>query len=194
MNSVFKKYKKFIPVIIVGVPVIVRTIIYLFVAFKGIGTLEIKNYISIIINLVMYISLLKYSIDYFVKGKNVSLNGLIFRFGISSLATLLSLQSENKVIFMLTAVMVFIVPYVSASLSPNGMNKKKVIITTGLVLVVLIVSIVLAVLYIKNPIENYLSYMGTTIYNLDAMNSAVQWTLFTILGVARAITIKNREK
>ena len=103
------------------------------------------------------------------------MNPLIFKCGVSNLATLVALPSDDKLIFKLTALMLFLVPYVSDS---EHARKKTVVLTST---IVLICSVSVSVLYIMHPAANYFAEFGKAIYNLDALNPTVEWILIVFL-------------
>jgi len=156
----------------------VRFVFYAIVAVKGIGTIALGNYLSLAINFLMYSSILTYMIDYFKKGKEVTIDSMIFRFGIASMASLIGLKNGNDTLFVLTAVMVFIVPGISFA---NGINKK----TAISMIIVLGLSIACSVMYIVYPSESYLNALGDKFYYVDAINPTVEWIMFCVLTILR---------
>jgi len=169
----------------VGAIVLARIVLYVIVIVKGIGSFGVGDYMATIINFVMYISILKYTYDYFIKGKDVSLSGLIFKFGIARLATLLGLVTDTKMIFNITAILVFLVPYLSSNLKTKKVN-------VILLVLIFVLCIVLSYLYITNPVNNQIHSLGTVLYNLDSFNPAIQWLLFTILFFVRGLIESNK--
>ena len=179
------KPKVVLPFLFVTVPCIVRLIIYGYVGIKGIENFIFANYIGIFINLIFYLSILSCAYKYFIKEKNITLNSLIFRYGISNLSTLIGLRNENNTIFILTALMLFLVPYVS----DNVYAKKKTVLLSAII--VLLCSIVVSVLYIMQPHANYFTEFGSLIYNLDALNPVVEWILLIFLLAYKRINYKE---
>ena len=169
------KPKVLLPFVFVATICIIRLLIYVYVGIVGIENFVIKHYIGIIINLVFYFFILSDSYEFFIKGKNITLNPLIFKYGITSLATLIALRDDDSTIFMLTALMLFLVPYVS----DNEYIKTKRRALTAII--VLLCSMAVSVLYMMHPETNYFAEFGKIIYNLDALNPTVEWMLIVFL-------------
>ena len=91
--------KKLLPFLFVAGVCIVRLLIYAYVGVKDIGNFAFENYMGIFLNLVLYVFILFYAFKYFIKENYIPLNPLIFKCGISNLATLVALPSDNKLIF-----------------------------------------------------------------------------------------------
>lgn len=163
---------------------VLRILFYVVTAIRGIGVFAVGSYFGIVMILVMYISIIKYLVDYYRKGKDVTIDSLLFRYAVSSLASLIRLRNGDIKVFVLTALTVFLVPY----LIGIKKNDKK---TKFLILAVWLLSFAVSVLFVINPVQNYLSSLGTATYNLDAINPVVEWTLFCILGV---VWVKIQEK
>ena len=170
-----KNPKVLIPFVFVAVVCLVRLTIYLYVGIMGLDNFVLENYAAIYINLVLYLFILFYAYKYFIKASFITLNPLIFKCGISNLATLIGLHNQNHTIFILTAVLLFLVPYVSDSVHAE---KKAVALTA---IMALILSIAISVLYIMHPAANYFAQFGDLIYNLDALNPTVEWILVSVL-------------
>ena len=169
------KPKALLPFLFVAGVCVVRLLIYAYVGIKDIGNFAFENYMGIFLNLVLYVFFLFYAFKYFIKENYITLNPLIFKCGISNLATLVALPSDNKLIFKLTALMLFLVPYVSDS---EHAKKKTVALTS---IIVLLCSVAVSVLYILHPAANYFAEFGKLIYNLDALNPTVEWILIVFL-------------
>ena len=169
------KPKVLLPFLFVAGACIVRLIIYGYVGIKGIENFVFENYVGIFINLVLYLFILFYAYKYFIKENYITLNPLIFKCGISNLATLIGLRNDNNTIFMLTAMMLFLVPYVT----DNIHAKQKTVALTAII--VLLHSMAVSALYIMHPTMNYFAEFGKLIYNLDALNPTVEWALIIIL-------------
>ena len=169
------KPKVLLPFILVAVACILRLIIYLYVGIAGIENFVTEHYIGIIINLVFYFFILSDSYEFFIKGKNITLNPLIFKYGITNLATLIGLRNGDSTVFILTALMLFLVPYVSDN---EYVKKKKRALTA---ILVLLCSMAISVLYMMHPETNYFAEFGRIIYNLDALNPTIEWFLIVFL-------------
>ena len=181
------RLKAFLPFIFVTLSCAVRLLIYVYVAIAGIQDFVFENYFGIFLNLALYLFILHYAYKYFVKEVHISLSPLIFKCGISNLATLVALPSDNKIIFKLTALMLFLVPYVSDS---EHANKKTVALTS---IIVLLCSIAVSVLYIMHPAPNYFAEFGKLIYNLDALNPTIEWILILVLLSYKMASYKKGE-
>ena len=179
------KPKVLLPFVFVAVVCIVRLLIYLYVGIAGIENFAFDNYVGVLVNLVFYFFILSDAYKYFIKGNNITLNSLIFKYGIANLATLIGLRNGNTTIFILTALMLFLVPYVS----DNEYVKKK--LRAPVAIAVLLCSIAVSVFYIMNPSPNYFAEFGQKIYNLDALNPAVEWLLIVFLLASKS---KNTRK
>ena len=177
------KPKVLLPFLFVAAVCIVRVIIYVYVGAKGIGNFVLKNYTGIFINLLFYLSFLSDAYKYFIKGTDTTLNSFVFKYGIANLGTLIGLRNGNDIIFILTALMLFLVPYVSDS----AHAKKKIVATAAII--VLACSITVSILYIMYPLTNYFAEFGNVIYNLDALNPTVEWILIFLL-----LLIKEKAK
>ena len=173
------------PFVFVAAVCIVRLLIYLYVGIAGIGNFAFDNYIGILFNLIFYVFILSDSYKYFIKGKNFTLNPLIFRYGVANLANLVGLRNGNSTIFMLTALMLFLAPYVS----DNEYAKKK--LRAPVAITVLLCSTAVSVLYIMHPATNYFAEFGNIIYYLDAVNPTVEWLLIVFLLAYKS---KKREQ
>ena len=103
------------------------------------------------------------------------MNPLIFKYGIANLATLVGLRNSDSPIFILTALMLFLVPYVS----DNDFAKKNRRALTAIT--VFLCSAAVSVLYIMHPAENYFSEFGQKIYDLDALNPTIEWVLIVFM-------------
>ena len=178
---------RLLPFLLVAGTCILRLIIYIYVAIAGIENFTFENYIGIFLNLVLYLFILLYAHKYFVKGNYISLAPLIFKCGISNLATLVALPSDKKIIFNLTALMLFLVPYVSDN---EYANKKTVALTS---IIVWLCSVAVSVLYIMHPSPNYFTGFGNLIYNLDALNPTIEWNLIIFLLLYKMASYKKGE-
>lgn len=167
--------KDFILFIFVAGAAVVRLALYGYVGIKGLASFSMDTYAGIFINLGLYAFILLYAHKYFMQGKYTSLSPLIFKYGISDLATLLALRNGDERIFMLTATMVFLVPYVSDS--PHA-SKKTLYLASAAVLGL---SASVSALYIMRPAANYMATFGQAIYNLDALNPTIEWILIMAL-------------
>ena len=182
------KPKILLPFIIVAVACIIRLIIYLYVGIAGIENFAFDNYVGILVNLVFYFFILSDAYKYCIKGKDISLNPLIFKYGIANLATLIGLRSGNSAIFTLTALMLFLVPYVSDNVYANKKRRALTAIT------VLLCSMAVSVLYIMHPSANYFAKFGQIIYNLDALNPTIEWLLIVFLLSTKKRNNKKEEQ
>ena len=169
------KPKVLLPFIFVAGVCIVRLLIYLYVGIEGIANFAWDNYIGILVNMIFYIFILSDAYKFYIKGKNITLNPLIFKYGIANLATLVGLRNGDSTIFTLTALMLFLVPYVSDS----EFAKKNIRALTAIT--VLLCSAAVSVLYILHPSANYFAEFGQKIYNLDALNPTIEWLLIIFM-------------
>ena len=169
------KPKVLLPFIFVAGVCIVRLLIYLYVGIEGIANFAWDNYIGILVNLVFYFFILSDAYKYFIKDKCISLNPLIFKYGIANLATLIGLRNSNGPIFILTALMLFLVPYVSDTVYAKKNRRALTAIT------VFLCSAAVSVMYIMHPSTNYFAEFGNVIYNLDALNPTVEWLLIVFI-------------
>ena len=174
------KTKVLLPFLFVAAACVVRMLIYVYVGIAGIANFAFDNYIGIIVNLIFYIFILSDAHKHFIKWKKITLNSLIFKYGIANLATLIGLRNGNTTIFILTALMLFLVPYVS----DNEYVKKK--LRAPVAIAVLLCSIAVSVFYIMNPAPNYFAEFGQKIYNLDALNPTVEWLLIVFLLASKS--------
>ena len=182
------KTKVLLPFLFVAAACVVRMLIYVYVGIAGIANFAFDNYIGIVVNLIFYFFILSDAYKYFIKGKNITLNSLIFKYGIANLATLIGLRNGNTTIFILTALMLFLVPYVS----DNEYVKKK--LRAPVAIAVLLCSIAVSVFYIMNPSPNYFAEFGQKIYNLDALNPTVEWIMIVFLLAYKSLNSKKVEQ
>ena len=169
------KSKVLLPFSLVALACALRLIIYAYVGIEGIANFAWDNYIGILVNMAFYIFILSDAYKFFIKGRNISLNPLIFKYGIANLATLVGLRNNDSPIFILTALMLFLVPYVS----DNDFAKKNRRALTAIT--VFLCSAAVSVLYIMHPAENYFSEFGQKIYDLDALNPTIEWVLIVFM-------------
>ena len=179
------KPKVLLPFLLVAVACILRLIVYVYVGIAGIENFVLEHYIGILVNLVFYFFILSDAYEYFIKGKNIKMSPLIFKYGITNLATLIGLRNDDSNIFTLTALMLFLVPYVSDSVH----TKRKTVALTAIL--VLLCSMAVSVLYIMHPETNYFAEFGRMIYNLDALNPTIEWLLIIFIIACKRI---NYEK
>ena len=182
------KTKVLLPFLFVAAACVVRMLIYVYVGIAGIANFAFDNYIGIVVNLIFYFFILSDAYKYFIKGKNITLNSLIFKYGIANLATLIGLRNGNTTIFILTALMLFLVPYVS----DNEFAKKNRRALTAIT--VLLCSAAVSVLYMMHPETNYFAEFGNIIYNLDALNPTVEWLLIIFLLAYKRKNYKKVEQ
>ena len=169
------KHKVSLPFLLVAFTCILRVLIYLYVGIAGAGNFVLEHYVGILVNVIFYTFILTDSYKFFIKGKNITLNPLIFKYGIANLATLIGLRNGDNTIFMLTALMLFLVPYVSDNVYAKKNRRALTAVT------VLLCSMTVSVLYMMHPATNYFAELGTLIYNLDALNPTIEWFLIVYL-------------
>ena len=180
------KPERSLPFILVATACILRLMIYAYVGIEGIANFAWDNYIGILVNMAFYIFILSDAYKFFIKGKNITLNPLIFKYGIANLATLIGLRNGDNAVFTLTALMLFLVPYVS----DNEFAKKNRRALTAIT--VFLCSAAVSVLYMMHPSANYFAEFGQKIYNLDALNPTIEWLLIVFMLSSKKRIVKKQ--
>jgi len=155
-----------------------RICIYVQFGIAAFGHYSFGQFFPIIINLLMYYSIVKYTYDFFQKRLDVNIEGMLMRFSASCIASLMSLRDESNSLFLLTALVLLLAPYMAGSLHKT----KKVLI---LMSIIALLTLAISILTMLPPNDAGEHIAGRRMFYLEACNPFVQWLLFSILILAR---------
>ncbi len=181
-----KYFKAMIPIIIVSIAGIG---FYIAAVCTSFGKLDPGQYFYVFINLFMYYSIISYTVDYFKRGKDASVEGMMFRYGITMVAAIVAARNASDLQFLLTGLAILFVPYLAGILKRSDIKKNFAILIGVLALEI---AIAVTRLIDISAVDFY--GLGKGGFILDACNSAVQWILFTILILARAKMTMDENK
>jgi len=130
-------------------------------------------------SIVLYISILKFTRDFFKYESKTTITSMLMRFVISTAVFLIGISSRGKLIVCLCAVILILVPFMAGDLTKTKRNIPIIISVLAVTLALGILRIVL----IPNTILPYVAsdVVDRIVYYFLSFNQFLQWGLFSLL-------------
>lgn len=150
------------------------------------GPMDHKVFVRCFLSIMMYISTIKYIVDYYCRGdEDVSIYGLLIRYSVAVAGTLMSVHRDSYVtmeatdtLFILIVVVLMLIPYITGNLSHTKHNVPLIIVID--VLITAIAVLKLSTLHVPKPLLAYGKW-GTFTECFNEVSQTVQWYGFSII-------------
>jgi len=154
------------------------------------GPIDHKILVRCFLSIMMYISTIKYIVDYYCRGdESVRIYGLLLRYSIAMAGTLMSVHRDSYMtfehtdtLFVLIVVVLMLIPYVTGNLSHTKHNVPLIIVID--VLITAIAVLKLSTLNVPEPLLAYGKW-GTFAECFNEVSQTVQWYGFSVIYLLR---------
>lgn len=132
-----------------------------------------------IFSIMLFVSILKFTYNFFRKESRDSITPMLMRFAISTAIFLIGISARGKLIVCLCAVILILVPFMAGDLTKTKRD-------IPIVIIVLAATLALGILRIVLVPDTILPYIATDIidkvvYYILSFSQFIQWGLFAIL-------------
>ena len=174
--------EKLSPALIVIIAIsVLGLVVYVYTAISSFGTRALISYFPLVMYVLMYISIIRYVVDYFAKGKDASIDGMLMRYCALTAATIIT-SGEGLLheILIINVMILVLVPLMREDLT----NVKK---STAIAIIVAVLCVAAAVVRLVASAATFgtLSGLALVASVFDALNPTVQWLLFVALYLIR---------
>jgi len=180
-NAARKGEKLDLPLILIIAISALGLIVYIYTAIAGIGTRAPLSYFPLFMYILMYISIIRYTISYFAKGQDVSMDGMLMRYcALTAASIVIGGAGIGQGLLTADVMILVLVPL----MRENLINAKKSIIL-GVIIAVLVIAA--AVIKFTANAETFSMISGIALFAavFDSLNPTIQWLLFLALYLIR---------
>jgi len=153
-----------------------------------VGISSVKAILCYVTALMLHISIIQYIVKYYKKGHiDKTLSGILIRFAVSAVASLMTARNGNDIMFIMLTVIVFLVPYMAGDLTQT----KRGTCIVFVVLVLITIVTIMRVDCLSDYNEAADSFLKKAFLYLNECNQLIEWISISMLYFSRVRPIEN---